>query len=404
MTQSRKPLPLQGVHVLDFSRLLPGPWATQMLGEMGATVIKVEQPVTGDPSRHNRPQLREHSYYFNALNAFKRSITLDLSRPAGRAVAHRLVRDADVLVESWRAGGARKLGLDYTALQAINPRLIYCALTGFGQTGPLSHIAGHDLVIQGLTGLMGTALQRWNPPQPPGFHAADFAGALFTIIGIQAALAQREKTGEGCNIDLGMFEALFNMCVIPLSSAMARRVGHSGEPKIETFGGNPRYDTYLSKDGKPIAVSLLETRSWRAFCESIGRADLVAENESLADRLSGHAAHNAKYREALSAFCAVHNWTEIMQQLECTGIAVCPICTPDEALELPHVAERGMVNVIDHPLEGKVPHLVNPLARAGLAQVEHDPAPDLGQHTDEILGELGYDTTQVEQLHRDGIV
>jgi len=399
-----KPLPLRGVRVLDFSRLLPGPWATQMLGELGAEVIKIEQPGTGDPSRHNRPQLTKHSYYFNAMNAFKRSITLDLARPAGRAIAHRLVRNADVAVESFRPGGTAKLGLDYQTLRAINPRLIYCSITGFGQTGPLSHIAGHDLVMQGLTGLMGTALERWNPPAPPGFHAADFAGALYAIIGIQAALAQRAQSGEGCEIDLGMFEALFNMCVIPLSSPMARMAGHSGLPRIESFGANPRYDTYLSSDGKPVAVSLLETRSWTAFCASIGREDLIPENETLADRLSAHGPHEAKYRQVLTEFCAAHTWSEIAQHLAATGITISPICTPDEAVQLPHVAARGLINVIAHPIEGDVPHLVNPLARAGLAQVEHGPAPDLGEHTDAILRELDYTPAQIADLHRDGIV
>lgn len=403
MTQA-KPLPLKGVRVLDFARLLPGPWATQFLGELGAEVIKIEQPSHGDPSRHNRPQLTELSYYFNAMNAFKRSITIDMSKPAGQKIAHRLVRDADVAVESSKAGGAGKLGLDYPTLRAVNPRLIYCSITGFGQTGPLSPIAGHDLVIQGLTGLMGTALERWNPPHPPGFLAADFAGALYAIIGIQAALAQRAQTGDGCEIDLGMFEALFNMNIIPLSSPMARRVGHSGEPKIESFGGNPRYDTYVSKDGKPVAVSLLEASSWRAFCRSIGREDLIPQHETLADRLSGHPENHGKYRQALTDFCTAHTWTEIMERLQATGIAICPICTPDEALALPHVEARGLVNVIDYPVEGKVPHLVNPLARAGLAEIEHDPAPDLGQHTDEILAELGYSTGPIADLHRDGIV
>jgi crotonobetainyl-CoA:carnitine CoA-transferase CaiB-like acyl-CoA transferase len=314
------------------------------------------------------------------------------------------VKGADVVVESSRAGGAAKLGLDYKTLRAINPRLIYCSITGFGQTGPLSHIAGHDLVIQGLTGLMGTALERWNPPHPTGFLAADFAGALFAIIGIQAALAQRAQSGQGCEIDLGMFDALFNMCIIPLSSPMARMVGHSGLPKIESFGANPRYDTYLSKDGKPVAVSLLETRSFQAFCASIGREDVSPANESLADRLSAHGPHHAKYRELLAEFCAAHTWSEIMRHLEQTGIAICPICTPEEAIALPHVAARGLVNTIEHPHEGTVPHLVNPLARAGLARVEHDPAPDLGEHSEAILQELGYTTAQIAEFRRDGVV
>jgi formyl-CoA transferase len=375
-----------------------------MLGEFGAEVIKVEQPVSGDPSRHNRPQLKKNSYYFNAMNAFKRSITVDLTKPAGRAVMHRLVADADVVVESSRPGNAVNLGLDYATLRAKNPRIIVCSITGFGHTGPLAHIAGHDLIIQGFTGQMGCGLERANPPEPPGVLAADFSGALYAVIGIQAALAQRAQTGEGCEIDLAMFDALFNMGIIPLSSVMARSAGHSGEPRVESFGGNPRYATYLSRDRKPVAVALLETRSWRAFCASIGREDLISDSETLADRLSAHPEHATAYRRALQEFCAAHDWAEIMQRLEETGIAIAPICTPEEALALPQVAARGLINQIDHPVEGKMPHLVNPLARAGLAQAEHDPAPDLGQHTDEILREHGFGAAEILAMHRNGIV
>jgi len=404
MTTTARPLPLAGIRVLDFARLLPGPWASQMLGEFGADVIKVEQPVTGDPSRHNHPVLAENSYYFNSMNGNKRGITLNLQTPEGRAVAHRLVRDADVVIESARPGNAARLGLDYATLRAVNRRIIVCGITGFGRTGPLAHIAGHDLIMQGLTGQMGTGLAQQNPPPPPGFLAADFAGGLFCVIGVQAALAQREKTGEGCEIDLAMFDAQFSMGMLPLASAMARRMGHSGEPRIEVFGGNPRYTTYLSRDGKPVAVALLETSAWRNFCRSIGREDLVPQDESLADRLSAHPEHADKYRVALAEYCAAHDWAEIMQRLEAAGIAIAPICTPDEAVQLDHVAARGLINEIAHPVEGRMQHLVNPLARAGLARASHIPSPGLGQHTEEVLGEYGYDAEAIATLRGQGAI
>ncbi len=399
-----QPLPLEGVRVIDFSQLLPGPFATQMLGELGADVIKVERPGIGDPSRHNQPRYRENSVYFNAVNANKRSIALDLTQQAGRAVVRRLLEDADVAIESYRPGGACKLGIDYSTIRSFNPRIVYCSISGFGQSGPLSHIAGHDLVIQGLTGLMGCDLEDINPPAVPGFQAADFAGALFAVIGVQAGLAQRAKTGVGCEVDLAMFEALYNMCLIPLSSAFAHMAGHSGEPRMESFGGNPRYSTYRTRDGKPVAVTLLETKAWREFCAHIGRPDLVSEDETPADRLSAHGERHGVYRDALAEYCRSYTWSEIMHHMEQTGIAICPVCTPDEAVALPHVAARNVINQIDHPIEGRIPHLVNPLARAGLARHSHRPAPGLGEHAEEILLALGYSRGQVSELRQKKVI
>lgn len=395
------PLPLAGIKVIDFSRLLPGPFATQMLGELGADVVKVEQPRTGDPSRHNHPRYRHDSVYFNAVNANKRSIALDLKSRAGQEVAARLIAWSDVAVESFRPGAAASLGIDYARAATINPRIVYCSISGFGQNGPLAHIAGHDLAIQAMTGLMGCAPDGTAPV--PGFQSADFAGALFAVIGIQAALTQRTTSGRGCNVDLAMFEALFNMCFLPLSSALARRAGHSGEPRMETFGGNPRYDTYRTKDGRMVGVTLLETKIWREFCAAIGRPDLVPNNESLADRLSSHGEQHNMYRDALREFCAARTFDELMRQAEHTGIAICPVCAPDEAVALAHVEAREAIVYMDHPIEGRIPQLANPLWRAGLARKTNRPAPRLGEHTAEILAMLGYSALEIAALYADNI-
>lgn len=403
MTSARPPLPLEGIKVIDFSRLLPGPFATQMLAEFGADVIKVEQPGSGDPSRHNHPTYRRGgSVYFNATNACKRSIAIDLREAKGREVAARLIRWGDVAVESFRPGVAAKLGIDYERASSINPRLVYCSISGFGQDGPLSVIAGHDLAIQAMTGLMSCSPD--GTATVPGWQAADFAGSLYAVIGIQAALAQRAKTGLGCNVDIAMFEALYNMCFIPLCSALSRRGGGSGEPRMEVFGANPRYATYRSKDARYVAITLLETKAWREFCSEIGRPDLVAADETLADRLTTHGERHVHYRAAVASFCAGHTLDEIMQRMRRAGIAICSVATPEEAIDLDHVAARGMMDWMPHPTEGDIPQIANPLWRAGLARKSHTPAPDLGEHGTEILELLGYDADEAANLVAGGIV
>ncbi|MGH8665263.1 MAG: CaiB/BaiF CoA transferase family protein [Burkholderiales bacterium] len=397
-----KPLPLAGVKVIDFSRLLPGPFATMMLGELGADVIKVEQPGIGDPSRHNHPRYRQESVYFHATNGNKRSIALDMATKAGKEVGARLLRWGDVAVESFRPGVAARLGMDYVRAQAINPRIIYCSITGFGQSGPLAHIAGHDLAIQALTGLMGCSPDGEAPV--PGFQAADFAGSLYAVIGIQAALAQRAQTGVGCEVDLAMFEALFNMCFLPLSSAFAQRAGHSGEPRMESFGANPRYATYRTKDGRQVAITLLEAKAWREFCAHIGRPDLVSAEETPADRLGNHGERAPAYRAALAEYCGTQTWDELMRQMEQTGIAICPVAAPADAVGLAHVDARDMVGRIEHPVEGSIPQFLNPLWRAGLARKHHRPAPALGEHTREILQTLGYSSSEISRLSSDKVV
>lgn len=403
MTPTPKPLPLEGVKVIDFSRLLPGPFATQMLAEFGADVIKVEQPGSGDPSRHNHPTYRNGgSVYFNATNACKRSIAIDMRDARGQEVAGRLIRWADVAVESFRPGVAARLGIDYERASAFNPRLVYCSISGFGQDGPLSVIAGHDLAIQAMTGLMGCAPD--GTAAVPGWQAADFAGSLYAVIGIQAALAQREKTGHGCNVDISMFEALYNMCFIPLCSALSRRGGGSGEPRMEVFGANPRYATYRTKDDRHVGITLLETKAWREFCAEIGRPDLVPADETLADRLTSHGERHVHYHEAVASFCAGHTLDDIMQRMQRAGIAICAVATPEEAIALDHVAARGMMDTLHHPTEGEIPQIVNPLSRAGLARRTHSPAPALGEHGIQILEALGYTLAEANALVSAGVV
>ena len=236
-------LPLDGIRIADFSRLLPGPWCTQMLADLGAEVIKVERP-DGDPSRHNPPLYNSESVYFCSVNGGKTSLALDLSTPEGRSAAHALISDADVLVESYGRGGAEKLDVHWDRANALNARLIYCSLTGFGQTGTLAQIAGHDLAIQAATGLLSLA-----DTPAPAFQAADYAAATMAVIAIMGALRSRDRDGQGAYLDVAMFDALFGMGNIGLASALGRHAGGPGTPTMEVWGGNPRYRTYTTRDG-----------------------------------------------------------------------------------------------------------------------------------------------------------
>lgn len=377
-TDDRRALPLAGVRIADFSRLLPGPWCTQLLGDLGAEIVKVERP-EGDPSRHNPPLYRETSAYFCGVNGNKTSLALDLSRPEHRAEARRLIASADVVVESFAAGGASKLGIDWGTARALRPDIIYCSITGFGQTGPLAHIAGHDLAIQAMTGLLGVG-----PDTPPAFQAADYAAGAMAVIAILGALRRRDRTGEGGYLDVAMFDSLFGMGNIALASAVARRAGGTGLPAMEVWGGNPRYAIYPTRDDKRVAVCLLEAKVWRAFCHAIERPDLVVDEDPSA-RLSGHAEHAERFRAAIAAFCLAHDRDAIGARMIALGLPVVPVLSPDDAVASEHVAARGLLQRIVHPAEGPTLALGSGLGRTGLVRSQRSPAPTIGDAGDPFI-------------------
>ncbi|MEE8396507.1 MAG: CoA transferase [bacterium] len=379
-------LPYAGIRVVDFSRLLPGGWCSQMLADCGAEVIKVEHPDGGDYSRQNPPHFKTSGVYYNGVNRNKRSVTIDLKTPAGQAAVRPLLEGADVVLESFRTGVAARLGIGYESVKAYNPGVIHCAITGFGQTGSLADKPGHDLNIQGLTGLMGVGLKDGELPRVPGLQGADYAGATMACIGIMAALARRAKSGEGCCLDISMFDSLLSMCNIVSGAAISRLAGGSGEPALQSWGGNPRYAVYATSDGKAVTVSLLETKFWRMFCQAIGRPELVDENEGPEARLTDHGDNSALYRQAVADHCARHARDDLVRNMHGLGIPVFPVLDPDEALQQGVVRERGMLEEIDHPLEGPIPQLGNPLSLAGLARTRRLAAPELGADNETILG------------------
>lgn len=377
MTTPQAHAALQGIKVLDFSRMLPGPWATQMLADLGADVIKVEEPGVGDLGRHNTPNFKVGSVYFNTVNLNKRGLALNLATAEDRAVAQALMREADVVVESFRGGVTDRLGIDYETARRLKPDIVYCSITGFGQTGPLAGVPGHDLVVQATTGAMGTGEPGTKPPVP-GFQCGDYAAANTAVIAILAALQRRSRTGEGGHLDVSLYDSMMSMMNIVGGLALARQAGHHGTPKMELWGGNPRYDTYLCADGKPVAVSLLEARIWGHFCQVIGRPELFDPGEGPEQRHTHHGERGALYRQALTAFCASMPRDELIARMAAADVPIVPVYTPEEALASAHARAREVLQWIDHPSEGRIPVLSNPLARCGLTTGERRPAPDLG--------------------------
>lgn len=393
ITESRTDqLPLEGAKVVDLSRLLPGPWCTQTLGDIGAEVIKIEQPEIGDYGRSNPPNYREGGVYFNSVNRNKRSITLDLKRDEDKRVALSLLRDADIVVESYRPGVAKKLGIDYESLAAVNPGVIYCSITGFGYDGPFAQVPGHDLSIQGATGVLHPQPGGGAPPMP-GFQAADYAGATYATIAILAAYIQRLRTGAGRHLDIALYDSLMVQSNIAQASALARIAGFSGKPALEVWGSNPRYAIYPTRDGKAVTVCLLETRTWERFCHVINRSDLIYE-ESFADRHTSHGDRGAVFREVIGRFCLEHDRDTLVANMLEADIAICPVYSPDEALASPEARGRKLVRMADHPVEGAIPQILDPLTRSGLADPQRRMAPGLGEHSIEIRREI-------EQSRRD---
>lgn len=383
----RLELPLEGARVVDFSRLLPGPWCTQALGDLGADVIKVEQPEVGDYARHNPPNFKTVGVYFNSINRNKRSIVLDLTVASDRDTVYELIDSADIIVESFRDGVARKLGVDYETIAARKPSIIYCSVTGFGNGSKLGRVPGHDLSIQGVAGiLLKTSMQGEVPPMPT-FQGGDFTAAAFATMGVLSAYIRRLKTNTGCYFEVPMLHSLLAASNVSMSGALARTAGYSGKPEMEPWGRNPRYNIYKTRDEKFVTVCLLEYRAWQRFCNYIGRSEL-APAESWADRHTDHGERTHAIKSAIADFCLSRDRDALASEMIAAEIAICPIYSADESVLSEHVRQEGIVAFAEHPTEGRIPHFVDPLAKAGLADPGRMPSPGLGQHTEEILNEL----------------
>ncbi|MGQ9710038.1 MAG: CaiB/BaiF CoA transferase family protein [Anaerolineae bacterium] len=376
--------------VLDLSRLLPGPYCSLILADFGAEVIRVEPPGGGDWTRYVSPLAADgQSVLFHAVNRGKKSLTLNLKTEEGRTVFLRLVQTADVLLESFRPEVMERLDLGYDRLAGINPRLVYCALSGYGPRGPYRDRAGHDLNYIGLAGLLDLTGPRDGPPVVPGAPIADLAGALWAAVGILLALLDRERTGRGQRVDASLLGGALSLLPIAVShlqggSPLAR--GASG-----LTGGVVCYNVYEAADGGYVTLSALEPEFWAAFCRAVGREDWLGEQ--FAPAVPGNPTYEgmrALFRTRIRA-----EWAEVM-----AGIDACcePVYTLAEALDSPPVQALEMV-----PPPGGM-GLLPPLLFSAIPAPQPRPAPAPGEHTADILTELGYDPETIAHWRATGVV
>lgn len=381
-TNADSSAPLYGIKVLDLTRLLPGPLCGQYLADLGAEVLKVEDTGAGD---YARPSMRQQ------VNRGKKSLRLNLKTDAGKAVFLKLVARSDVVLESFRPGVMQRLGLGYERLAEHNPRLVYCAISGFGQTGVHSQAAGHDINFQALTGVLS---QTGTPEAAaiPGFLLADLAGGtLSAATGIMAALLQAERSGRGRQVDVSMADSLMALSALPV--ALLNEGNEMPARGLGTHtGGTAHYNIYETQDGRHLAIGAQEKKFWDIFCDAIERPQLKDRQTHVPQE---NPAIKAEVAEAVRSR-TLDDWERVFREFDC---CVSPVRTLDEAIRDPHFQERG---VIHNGPDGYQIGL--PFALSGFTVDFERRPPQQGEHTREILAGLGYDDPAVEELLREGVV
>ena len=388
---------LDGIRVLDLTQLLPGPYGTQLLSDMGAEILKVEPP-TGDPGRHIQGTEGWAGYLFSAVNSDKRSIAIDLKSDVGREVLYELVQDVDVVFEQFRPGVTERLGIDYDTLSEHQEELIYCSLTGYGQNGPYRDRAGHDLNYVGASGLLDmtrpqqeikNAGGRLPAPTPIGYPIADMTGGLMAVTAILGALVERELGGGGQYLDVSMTDAVFSYG--PVELALADSGGDPRPGETPMSGALPCYDVYETADGRYVTLAALEPRFFRAFCEAVERPDLFEYH------LTEDEGERATLREELRSLFSERTrdeWDATLGSETMVGL----VNTPTEAISDPHIQTRELL------VETDAGHrrVAFPLATEDVDSPGH--IPSLGEHTDAILGECGFDADEIAHLHEQGAI
>ena len=400
--------PLDGIRVLDLSRVLAGPWCTQLLADLGAEVIKVERPGAGDDTRHWGPPWHEHgdekvAAYFLAANRGKKSAAIDFAKPEGAALVRKLAEASDVLVENFKVGGLAKFGLDAATVRAANPRLVYASITGFGQDGPYADRAGYDYIIQGMGGMMSiTGLPDGEPgggPMRAGVAIVDLFTGLYASNAILAALHQRQATGEGATIDLSLFETQLAVLANQASNALV-----SGRDPVRQGNTHPNIVPYQPFDAadQPIIIAVGNDRQFKRLAEMVEAPEWVDDPRFATN--GARVAHRAELVPLIAERIATKPAADWLQVLEAAGIPAGPINRIGQALADPQADYRQVVRTLGPGRLGEVPTVGSPMRFDGQRADADLPPPALGEHTAEVLESIGVGDEAFQRLRDAGII
>jgi len=390
------PNALEGIKIVDLTRLLPGPYGSMLLADLGADVLKIEEPSQGDTMRLRAPFLKKESMQYLILNRNKRSLTLNLKIPKAREIFHKLIAKSDVILESFRPGVVQRLGIDYENMKKINPGIVYCSITGYGQDGPYRDVPGHDINYLGISGILSMTGQKDGPPIIPGLPIADVGGGLFAAFAILAAVIARDRTGRGQYIDMSMLDGLVSFLTLYAANYFG-----TGKPPLRggfrQSGIFPFYNVYKAKDGKYLTLGCSEKHFWVNLCKTLGREDFIEYQFDEGEK------REEAFQFLRKTFMdrTRDEWVKILREAD---VCCAPVYDLGEVFSDSHILSRQMVQEVKHPTEGWIKQLGFPWKFSDTPGQIKTPPPALGEHTETVLKDLGYGQAEMETLRKEGVI